>query len=80
MKDEAKQGLTQFGRQYLLEEKTVMQKRVKGAEKVTVELDAFIAAHTSFESIAKKAAKLLKKHEIECEDKEAEAPKKRKLA
>ena len=64
----------------MLEEKTVMQKRVKSADKLTVELDAFIAAHTSFDAMAKKAAKLLKKHEIECEDKEAEAPSKRKLA
>ena len=73
MEDTTRTGLTQFGRQYLLEEKSVMVKRFKNADKQAVEFDAFNGGHEAFDALAKKAMKLLKKHGIECEDKEENA-------
>ena len=80
-KENAESGMNQFGRQLLVEEAQVMKKRVKGNDKQHVELDAFMLAASAFDVLVAKNTKILRVHNIECEDEVIEAQcKKQKVA
>ena len=60
MKGGAKARLTNFGRQYLLEETSVMGKRFNSVGKQAVELGTFITPNALFDELATKSSKMLK--------------------